>query len=137
MDKKFDFWPKSEQEFIDYMHQCLEGPFDYNTSAEAVVKVTVAAFNYSASQAGLTGFQAGWAQMQFFKTVRSLDLPFGFVDGSKMLYPQYDLMEQVAKWLEEWKPQIAERAKELLEKATGNEHPDVLARWKELAGTAE
>lgn len=130
---KFGTWPKTEEELLAYLHEQENKPHDYNSVAESLVNVTVAMFNYFACKQGMTGFQCGWSGMQFLKQVRGLEGPFGIVDGTKMLYPQHDIVEDVKKWMEEWKPEISKMAKEKLDESSEYTHPDVKARWKELA----
>lgn len=134
---KYGAWPKTIDELVDYIKSQDEredgSKHDYNSIAEALTNVTVATFNYFASHHGMTGFQASWAGLQFLKVTRNLEGPFGIIDGSKMLYPQYNLKKQLDEWMEEWKPQIGKMDKEQLEERSGLISPGVLARWKELA----
>lgn len=126
-------WPKTEEELLEVIQKALKGPYDYNTSAEAPVEAALAAFNYVASEVGLTGFQAGWGQMQFIKRSRGLKHPFMLLDSSLMLYPQYNLSNDVNEFMAKSKPHIAKEAKKNLEEKGGRAHPNVLAHWEELA----
>jgi len=137
---KFGAWPKTEEELISYLHEQENKHHDYNSIAEALTNVTVAMFNYFACKHGMTGFQCSWSGMQFLRQTRGMEGPFGIVDGSKMLYPQYDIVAEVKKWLEEWKPELGRMAKEKLKQERNESflpHPYVIARWKELAKYAE
>jgi hypothetical protein len=135
--------PQTAEELTAYIQSLVDGgkgaagEDGYQYTADATGKAAVAAFNYVAHVFGITGFQAGWASMQFLREVRHLDGPFGIVDGNKLLYPQYNLVEQVQEWVTEWTPQLAPKAKEKLAEAERNNfklvHPNVLAHWRKLA----
>jgi hypothetical protein len=133
-ESKYGLWPKSEEELIEYLRKIEDQPHDYSSIAKALTDVTVAMFNYFASKHGMTGFQASYSGLQFLKITRGIEGPFGIVDGSNLLYPQYDLMAQVEKWIHEWKPTLADKAIELLnEKDHELISPNVIERWKEIA----
>jgi hypothetical protein len=136
-NNKYGNWPKTEQELLDYLHSIEEKPHDYNSIAQSLADVTVAMFNYFASKHGMTGFQVGWAGLQIIKMTRGLEAPFGIIDGSRLLYPQYDIKEQVDEWIEEWKPEIGKIAKQKLAEADNQVHPNVINRWKELSVYAD
>lgn len=53
---KFGYFPKSEEDFLNYLHELENKPHDYNSIAEALTDATVAFFNYFASKHGMTGF---------------------------------------------------------------------------------
>lgn len=134
---KYGVWPQTEEELLEYLREQENLPFDYNTVAEALTNVTVAMFNYFASKQGMTGFQSGWAAMEFMRKVRGIEGPFGILDGSKLLYPQYDLVGQVQEWIEDWKPEVGRIAKERLKNDDEHTHPEVRKRWQELAALVQ
>jgi hypothetical protein len=131
-------WPKSKEELDAFLDELTSEQHDYNTSALAMAEAALAAFNYIGSTLGCTGFQASCADLAFISKTRHMDGPFALLDGSQLLYPQYDLAARVAEYLKEWPPQLAEKARELIAKddlhAGLKAHPDVRARWEELAG---
>lgn len=127
------FWPKNEEEFIQYVRTEMNKQHDYNTSAEAVSNITVAAFNYVASTMGITGFQAGWAGLNAIGKIRSIEGPFAIIDGEKFLYPQYDLHKNLHEWHEEWKPALSKLAKERLKENGDFIHPKVKERFEYYA----
>ncbi|WP_419877700.1 hypothetical protein [Brevibacillus centrosporus] len=133
MSDKYGYWPKTEQELIDFLHEHENKSHSYESVAESLTEVTLAMFNYFASKQGMTGFQASWGGLQFLKKSRGIEGPFGIIDGSKLLYPQYDLRKQLEDWIKEWEPQLAQMAKEKLEETNCQAHPDVLERWQRLA----
>lgn len=128
-----DLCPKSEEEFIELVQSELNGDHDYNTSAEAVSNITVAAFNYAASTIGITGFQAGWAGLNALRQIKNIEGPFAVIDGTKFLFPQYDLHKQLDEWHEEWKPALSELAKKKLNEKDNIAHPKVKERWEYYA----
>jgi hypothetical protein len=135
-------WPRTQDELVAYIEDVCDmkgvtGPDGYEASAEALWKAAAAAFNYAGHVVGATGFQASFAGLQFLKATRGIDGPFAVIDSNQLLYPQYDVEAKVAGWFEEWKPWLAETAREKLAASDHDMvHPAVLARWRELAGEA-
>ncbi len=135
-EDRYGAWPKTLDELQEYVAGLVAAEHDYNTSAKAMSKAALAAFNYVGSALGCTGFQAGWAGMDFLMRSRGTDGPIGVLDGEKLLYPQYDVEGEARAWIEEWRPIVAERAREKLaeqKRKGGPVHPDVLAHWQKLA----
>jgi hypothetical protein len=136
-EEKYGKFPNSLEEFLEYVKEIENQQHNYNSIAQALTDTTVAFFNYFASKHGMTGFQASWSGLQFLSKTRGLEAPFMIVDASKMLYPQYDLIADVHKFLDDVKPELSKMAKERLEKDTTHVSYNVLNRWKELAGITE
>ncbi|MCM3109921.1 hypothetical protein [Lederbergia lenta] len=132
-ESKFGYFPKTKEDFDSYIESLESQPHDYNTIAEALVDSTLAFFNYFASKHGMTGFQSSWAALNFLGRTRGMEAPFMIVDSSKMLYPQYDLIKDVEKFLEESKPKLAEMAKKNLGEVDKYTSEKVIKRWNELA----
>lgn len=82
---KFGYFPKSEEDFLNYLHELENKPHDYNSIAEALTDATVAFFNYFASKHGMTGYQASWSALQFLAKTRGMEAPFMIVDYEKLL----------------------------------------------------
>lgn len=139
IDHDYGFKPKTSEELNKYIAEKINKQHDYNTSAQALHDITVATFNYAASQLGNSGFQASYAALQFVGTVNGYDGPYGVLKGEDMLYPQYDsLVDTAAKWDKEWAQWAGEEAKKLLEEhEEGLVHPDVRSHWEELAAVLE
>lgn len=129
-------WPKTEEELLAIIREHDSKQHDYGSVAESLVQVTLATFNYFASKHGMTGFQASWAEMKFLRLSRNLKGPFGIIDGTNLLYPQYDLRKKLEEWIEEWKPEIGKMAKKELVEMTDPPHPKVLAHWEMMAAYA-
>lgn len=124
--------PQTKQELMDYIDKIIEGPHDYDTSAEAMSQAAIAAFNFTAYTLGVTGFQAGWAEMRFIQEMRDLELPFMILDSSRLLYPQYNLHNQAEEFIQESQEAVAIEAKRLLEINEGASK-QVRERWEDLA----
>ena len=137
---RYGIWPETEEELIAYLREEENKYHDYDSFIESLANVTVAMFNYFASKYGMTGFQTSIAGLKFLRITRGIEGPFGIVDGTKMLYPQYDILDEVKNWLEEWKPEVGRLAKEKLEKLISENtlvSEAVINRWIELAKYAD
>lgn len=134
--------PKTIEELVEFIKAQEEksdtagaGAEGYEASANAALEITMAAFEYAASSQGLTGFQAGWASLQFLARVQNLKCPFAIVEAEKMLYPQYPLPSERARQLEEsyhWRAWARAEARRLLAE-TPEAAPRVVEHWKRLA----
>lgn len=126
------------------------GDGGYEASADAMWRAAVAAFNYAARRVGATGFQASWAALKFYAEAMNVEGPFTVVQVHDALYPQYDLVDRVRRFIEEQRPWLREQASAKLAEDErrshetfvdddGNErpvltaHPDVVAHWRKLA----
>jgi hypothetical protein len=128
-------WPKSEDDLVAYIREQTKAG-GYDGTAEGAIKATLACFNYMAGKLGLTGFQAGWCALQLVAEINSIDCPFGIVKAEDLLYPQYETTSKVEGWFETWRRDWAQaQAQAKLDALEPGDHvhPDVLARWKELA----
>lgn len=140
-------WPDTEEELIAYVREMLAWPEGatepgegYGRAAYAVAYAALATFNYTAGRLGITGYQAGCAELEILAQTRGMKNGFLVLDADKLLYPQYDLLEQARGWIEETRTRMAETAKEKIYDAQKEPfvgglpvHPDVLARWREIA----
>jgi hypothetical protein len=118
-----------------------EESHDYGSAADAVAKASVMTFNYMAGHLGITGFQAGWAQMAILRELRGLNHGFRILDYEKLLYPQYCTEEYFPSIADlendpEIRKHLSKEAKKRLTKDS-HVHPEVKARWEEVAGWAE
>lgn len=126
-------WCKTPEELIAYINSLVNRPHDYGTCVYAMSMAAVAAFHYAASVLGTTGFQASCADMDIVRRTRHLKGPFMILDGEKMLYPQYDLREQLDEFLREGTPWAAKEARKRLATDGEHAHPHVKAHWERLA----
>ena len=83
-----------------------DGPYDYNTAAEAMSEALLETEKVVAEKLGLTGFQFGWAQMNYLAESRSLDAGGILLDFKDFCYPQYDLHEKLDKAIQKSREQI-------------------------------
>jgi hypothetical protein len=136
-------WPKTEEDLIAYIREMLKWPDGasepgegYGRCVYSMAYAAVATFNYVASTLGCTGFQASCADMQILRQTRDLEHGFMIVDANKLLFPQYDPMREVAKFLEERRPELAAVARQKIAEDDASNvkaHPNVRARWEEIA----
>lgn len=145
--------PTTEQELQEYIRSLMGQEHDYGTCVYAMSLAATATFNYMASQLGVTGFQASCADLDIIRRTRLFDGPFMLINGEDILYPQYDLHQQLQEALNKWKGWAAEQAQKKIEEHGGqietkrfqgddgewheykNPHPEVWAHWQKLAGS--
>ena len=107
----------------------------YEQSANALWKAALAAFEYVAAKAGVSGFQASWAALHFYGKAMGIDGPFGVVRAHDALYPQYDVPAKVQGWLDEdWAEWLRDQAREMLKYHDGAA-TEVRAHWERLANS--
>lgn len=132
----------------------VDGGEGCEKSADAMWEAAVAAFDYVARKVGATGFQASWAALRFYGEAMHLDGPFMVVQVKDALFPQYDVLGSVARFLEEQRPWLAEQAvaklaefearptttytdDEGVERQRDTVHPNVVAHRRLLAASAD
>jgi hypothetical protein len=125
-------WPKTKEQLTEYIESLVSKQHDYGTCVYAMSMAAEAAFNYVSNCLGVTGFQASCADLDFIKRTRGIDGPFMLIKGEDMLYPQYNLVDNLLEAMKEWKPWAKEEAEKKLSENT-SAHPDVIAHWKALA----
>ena len=130
--------PKSIKELAAYVQTLVDGEHDYGTCVYAMSLAATAAFNFVASQLGVTGFQASCADLDILRRTRSLKGPFMLIKAEDALYPQYDLRGNVDKALTKWQPWLSEEATKLLaEHVNSRVSANVHAHWRKLANGRE
>jgi hypothetical protein len=125
-------WPHTLEELNSLTVALTERQHDYGTCVYAMSIAATAAFHYVAHVLGVTGFQASCADLDILRRTRLYDGPFAIIKAEDMLYPQYDIPAKVSEIVSEWKPWAAEQARIKLQE-NGDAHPDVRARWEQLA----
>lgn len=128
--------PRSTDELVVYIASLVNREHDYGTCVYAMSMAAVAAFNYVASELGVTGFQASCADMDILRRTRHLTGPAMLLNGEDLLYPQYDVPAKVSKWIAECGPWLAEEAAKKIAEAPES-HPNVMAHWQKLAALKE
>jgi len=127
-----EYWPESLEELTEFIKSKTTENHDYNSASDAMWQVALAAFNYAVREMGTTGFQASTAELMFLAKSRNIDGPFALVTGKDLLYPQYDIESKVERYVDEWTPWAAEKAKEVLQ-SRPDAAPAVRLHWQMLA----
>jgi len=132
-----DTAPQTAEELAAQIQALVDTDHDYSSSADALWKAALLAFNYAANKVGATGFQAGYSALKFYGEALHIDGPFGVVLAEHALYPQYDEVAKVRGWVEnEWRPWLIEEAKKKLAEDHGHASLRVVAHWRALAEVA-
>ena len=120
------------EELVDYITSLKDMEHDYGTAAYAMSMAATATFNYMASELGTTGFQASCADLDILRRTRSIKGPIMLIDAEKTLYPQYNILDDVCKFLENNKDWMAKEAIKRLEE---NDYAceEVQEHWRKLA----
>ncbi|NBQ16174.1 MAG: hypothetical protein EBU31_16575, partial [Proteobacteria bacterium] len=84
-------------------------------AAEYAKNIAEAAFNFASNDAGLSGFQAGWASLHLFAKLRGVEGPMAVLEAERFLYPQHGTVFHMAgKLNEDWTPWLAKEARRLM-----------------------
>ena len=135
MDEKAP-WPETEDQLIEYLRSLAEIEHSYGSCPAAMSLAATATFNYMSMLFGATGFQSGYATMDFIRRTKGIEGPFIITKAENELYPQFNNRADLDKFLESHDVQqwLVDKAKENLKKNEGTEvHPNVLGRWEEYA----
>ncbi len=127
--------PEAINGLSEYIESLADRQHDYGTCVYAMSMAATAAFNYIAHRLGVTGFQASCADLDIIRRTRGINGPFVLLKGEDLLYPQYDLPQELSECIQEWGPWAAEQAKKKLAALKADEmiHPAVRERWELLA----
>lgn len=130
-------WPKTKQDLDEFIKVMTERKHDYGTCVYAVSLIAVAAFNFTASKLGITGFQASCADLDILKRTRNMKC-FQILNIENILYPQYcndEHFPSLETLLDQNREFLASEANKLLneKEAKGvSPNPRVEAHWKKL-----
>lgn len=128
-----DFWNKGELHKDDEEYEKESGHF-YSESAEAITKVMVLASNYVYRKMGSSGFQAGWADMQYLGVRRYAKFGLMLLEADDILFPQFK--DKVDEWKNKVlnEPHVIEYLKDMLEESIRekNADPRVQLYWHEI-----
>ncbi len=125
-------WPETLEGLSAYITSLVEREHDYGTCVYAMSLAATAAFQHVAKRLGVTGFQASCADMDILTRTRGYKHGFMILDADNLLYPQYDLRQQVDEWIQKTEPQLAKVARERLADG-GTLHPNVRAHMERIA----
>lgn len=131
--------PKTLEDLNRIIEAVTNRSHDYGTCCYAMSIAAEAAFNFVASKLGVSGFQASCADLDILKRTRHINGPFAIINGSDLLYPQYNVQDSVLQIIGKWQPWIAEECQKLIDSQKSDElvHPNVRAHWERMAATAE
>ena len=127
--------PKTIEELNEYINSLVNRQHDYGTCVYAMSMASVATFNYIAHKLGVTGFQAGCADLDILTRTRRMKDGFFILNYKNLLYPQYlneDSFPSISTLLNKNAEHLGKRAKELL-KESPMACPSVVEHWKLLA----
>lgn len=125
------------EELAQYLKELIEYKHDYNTSGYAITKALLATEMMIAHQLGTTGAQHGYANVAYITETRGSKTGCAVLDFDDLMYPQYNILAKVEKWIEEHKKSeyfIKEVKKRIEEdnKSDFKAHPDVRDRCERL-----
>ena len=115
---KFD---KTIQMIKDYENK----PFDYDGSIYGQVDV----INQFINDAGNSGFSASCVASRVMKKVYGFKNGYTIVDLNEFLFPQYEPIENVLKFVKEQKEMFLNEATKSI-KENPEAHPNVMRRWE-------
>lgn len=108
------------------------GEEGYEQAANSLAAVAVAAFNYAASELGVTGFQASWAALRAYADELHITGPFVMLRGENLLYPQYDLHRELDDSIAGWQDWLVEQAQRKLAEDAEHAAVRVVAHWETI-----
>jgi len=120
------------EELVDYITSLKDMEHDYGTAAYAMSMAATATFNYMASELGTTGFQASCADLDVLRRTRQIKGPMMLIDADRALYPQYNILNDVCKFLKSNEDWMASEAKKRLEE-NRDACEKVQEHWRKLA----
>ena len=124
-------WPDNIQELTSYIEEVKE---KYNTSYNDAVYgpalAAIAAFNYTATQMGLSAFQADYSEMLSLEKIRNIKHGFEILNFDNLLYPQYlkDFNLSAETLIRKNLDELKKAAKEELERSPSAAQ-EVRAHW--------
>jgi hypothetical protein len=81
------FWPKTDQELLNYINSFIDRPHDYGTCVYAISLSAIATLNYVASKLGCTGFQVSCADLDILRRTRNMQNGFQIINKNDLFYP--------------------------------------------------
>jgi hypothetical protein len=131
--------PVNIEDLANQIQEIVSKSYSYEDAPNALAEAALLAFNFVASELGVSGYQASYADMVFLSKSRRIKGPFAIVKADDMLYPQYDILKDVQKHLDNWSSWVAEEATRRLEGSANLYSPSstVIDHWKKLAAQAD
>lgn len=100
-------------------------PFDYNGSIKGQIDV----INQFINDAGNSGFSASCVGSGVFRETHSLKGNYMVTDFDKFLYPQYNPLDDLHRFMTESSEWFLKEAKKKIVESP-DAHPDVMRRWE-------
>jgi hypothetical protein len=131
--------PVNIEDLANQIQEIVSKSYSYEDAPNALAEAALLAFNFVASELGVSGYQASYADMVFLSKSRLIKGPFAIVKAEDMLYPQYDILKDVQKHLDTWSSWVAEEATRRLKGSANLYSPSftVIDHWKKLAAQAD
>lgn len=131
-DNLKDEWVELARNDMPTLIKVLENfNHDYNTSALATAVLAYAGYEHMAKKLGITGFQAGYAALEFLTFTEIYEIPFFVRSYRDMLYPQYEIkFKSISRKTFEY---LQSEANEKLENESDLAHKEVIAHWQSIA----
>lgn len=123
-------WPKTMVELNQFISSVIKGTHTYGSVVEAMGIAAAATLNYMSS---VSGFQASCADLVVLRRQRFLKGPFTLMKLEDIMYPQYNLHDNLDEFISDCGKWISEEAKRRLESDGEHAHERVLTHWKRLA----
>ena len=130
--------PRTAEDLGRIIDSLVERDHDYGTAVYAMSLAAMSAYNYVAHKLGVTGFQAGCADLDFIRRSRHLEHGFMILNYNNLLYPQYynnpDRFPTAHQLLMKNKEHLAETARRLLNEGDREHvHSNVWKHWEWIA----
>ncbi len=132
----------TEIELMNYIKSLETQEHDYGTCVYAMSMAATAAFNYMARKLGVTGFQAGCADLDILRRTRNLESGFKILNYENVFYPQccnseyFPSHTDIINSNKIWAAKEAKKKIAAIKNDSGGAHPDVLNHWELLASLA-
>jgi len=129
----------TKKDIIAHLDRLKTTQYDYSTVTDEILELLLDCFGYASHHQGITGFQAGWIDLNFLCVSR--DIEYGRIQNfANLLYPQYEhdfdgwhsLINKNKEWLTNKASEFIKKDDENIKKGNGA-HPDVRAHWEYLA----
>ena len=120
------------QALAAYIESLVDGKHDYGTCVYAMSLAATAAFDYVASQLGVTGFQASCADADFIRRTLSIKGPFILIRGEDFLFPQLNPIDKLREARVKWSEWLKEEADRRLQHSKGASE-GVIRHWEGLS----
>ena len=130
---------KTPEELARFITELASVASGYNQTGYSVARALLATEHLMAHMLGTTGFQHEYARLAFLQESMHSKTGIAIIDFDQLMYPQYDIVEKVTKWIEEQKKSkgFKKAVRELIREDDSGENfmracPDVREHWESL-----